>query len=157
MADLHIEEFFGDAARVLVSLYRIFPRPVTLFVEDISGPDEPDEYGVHSHRHQACFATMLFLHNEGFVEYAETIRSEALDQASLSGKALSLLLSPMLSPISDKSVSQNATEIEQNSSLPASVLAEQATAIYQLEHAVKHNDAATTTRIMQYLLADITR
>ena len=149
MADLHIEEFFADGARILVSLYRIFPRPITLFVEDIAGPDEPDEYGVHSHRHQACFATMLFLHNEGFVDYAETIRSEALDQASLSGKALSLLLSPLPDAIHEVAESSDA--------LPASVQAEQATAIYQLNQAVQDNDKSTITKIMQSLLATMTR
>ena len=146
MADLHIEEFFGDAARVLVNLYRIFPRPVSLFVEDIAGPDEPDEYGVHSHRHQACFATMLFLETEGFITYAETIRSEALDQAALTGKALSLLLTPM----------QTAGGTPSEGPLPASVQVEHSTAIYQLEQAVKHHRVAVITNIMQHLLASMT-
>ena len=150
MADLHIEEFFGDAGRILVSLYRIFPRPVTLFVEDICGPDEPDEYGVHSHRHQACFATMLFMQVHGFISYNETIRSEALDQTSLSGACLSLLLSPMPTV-------HAADQASKDSSLPAIVQAEHSTAIFQLEQAVKNHDVLATTTIMQHLLQQMTR
>ena len=48
MADIHIEEFYKDAAIALVQLYNAFPRRVNLFVEDIAGPDEPDEFGLHS-------------------------------------------------------------------------------------------------------------
>ena len=59
MADIHIEEFYKDAAIALVQLYNAFPRRVNLFVEDIAGADEPDEFGLHSKRHMACFGTLL--------------------------------------------------------------------------------------------------
>jgi len=39
MADIHVEEFYKDAAVALVQLYSAFPRRVNLFVEDIAGPD----------------------------------------------------------------------------------------------------------------------
>ncbi len=45
MADIHVEEFYKDVAIALVQLYMSFPRRVNLFVEDIAGPDEPDEFG----------------------------------------------------------------------------------------------------------------
>ncbi|MEM7100327.1 MAG: hypothetical protein AAF541_18820 [Pseudomonadota bacterium] len=147
MADIHIEEFYADAAKMLVSLYGIFPRPVTLFVEDICGPDEPDEYGVHSHRHQACFATMLFLANEGFIQFGQTIRSEAVDQASLTGKCFSSLMTPLaielVSPV-DKS-------------LPPSVLTERSTVAFQLTEAIKLNNTERTSTIMLHLICEMTR
>ena len=83
MADLHIEEFYKDVARILVQMYHSFPRKSQVFVEDISGPDVPDEYGVHSPRHQSCFGAMLWLSEEGFIRYLDTIRQEAIDQAIL--------------------------------------------------------------------------
>ncbi|MBU2875381.1 hypothetical protein [Marinobacter salexigens] len=94
MADIHIEEFYKDAAIALVQLYGAFPRRVNLFVEDIAGPDEPDEFGLHSKRHMACFGTLLWLAEEGFLRYVDTIRQEALDQAVLTQEAFIRLSSP---------------------------------------------------------------
>lgn len=95
MADLHIDDFYKDASRILVQLYNAFPRKTTVYVEDISGPDSPDEYGIHSPRHQACFSAMLWLADEGYVRYEDTIRQEALDQAVLTHKAFILLNTPV--------------------------------------------------------------
>lgn len=91
MSDLHIDDFFRDAAIVLNRLYLSFPRPMTVFVEDIIGHDEPDEFGMHSVRHDACFATMQWLAVEGHLRFVETIRHEAIDQAVLSGRMFTLL------------------------------------------------------------------
>ncbi len=126
MAGIHIDEFYADAAQIIVSLYDVFPRPVTIFVEDICGPDEPDEYGVHSHRHLACFATLLWLAEEGYIRYNETIRSEAIDQAVLSGRCFTALLTP----------APGATQAE-TTDLPPSIKAEHATVIYRLSQALK--------------------
>ncbi len=91
MADIHIADFHKDAARILVSLYASFPRRVMLCVEDFIGVDTPDEFGLHSHRHMACFSTMVWLAESGFVTYVDTIRQEALDQATLSRAGFLLL------------------------------------------------------------------
>ena len=74
MADLHVEEFHKDAAIALTQLYGAFPRRVNLFVEDIAGPDEPDEFGLHSKRHMACLGALLWLGEEGLLRYVDTIR-----------------------------------------------------------------------------------
>jgi hypothetical protein len=126
MAGIHIDEFYADAAQIIVSLFGVFPRPVTIFVEDICGPDEPDEYGVHSHRHLACFATLLWLAEEGYIRYKETIRSEAIDQAVLSGRCFTTLLTP----------APGAAQAEKTD-LPPSIKAEHATVIYRLTQALK--------------------
>ena len=128
MAGIHIDDFYADAAHALVSLYNVFPRPVTLFAEDICGADEPDEYGVHSHRFLACFATMVWLAEEGYIRFEDTIRQEAIDQAVLSGRCYSALLTPRDNPANGDTVSN---------ALPPSIQADQATIIYQLENALK--------------------
>lgn len=83
MADIHIEEFYKDLAKILLQLHNAFPRKSQVFVEDISGADDPDEYGLHSKRHQSCFSAMLWLADEGFIRFEDTIRQEAIDQAVL--------------------------------------------------------------------------
>ncbi|WP_097461167.1 hypothetical protein [Mangrovitalea sediminis] len=83
MADIHIDDFYKDTARILLQLYNAFPRKASVFVEDIAGPDQPDEFGLHSKRHMACFGAMLWLAEEGFIRYVDTIRQEAVDQAIL--------------------------------------------------------------------------
>ncbi|MCC5887126.1 MAG: hypothetical protein JJT88_11905 [Gammaproteobacteria bacterium] len=93
MSDLHIDDFCKDIALVLNQLYLMFPRKSSLFVEDISGPDEPDEYGLHSARHMACLSAMLWLAEEGYIRFEDTIRQEAVDQVVLGGRMFSLLSS----------------------------------------------------------------
>ena len=91
MADIHIDDFYRDVAKILTLLYGVFPRKTALFVEDVSGPDEPDEFGLHHPRFQACFSTMIWLAEHGYLLYRDTIRDEALDQAVLSQKAFLVL------------------------------------------------------------------
>ncbi|MDO3385421.1 hypothetical protein QWI17_06160 [Gilvimarinus sp. SDUM040013] len=93
MADIHISDFHKDAARALNLLYSSFPRKLTLFVEDIAGPDSPDEFGLHSPRHMACLSTLLWLADEGYIRYDDTIRQEAIDQATLTHRGFVLLSS----------------------------------------------------------------
>jgi len=113
MADLHIDDFYKDAARTLVQLYNAFPRKVAVYVEDISGPDTPDEYGIHSPRHQACFSAMLWLAEEGYIRYVDTIRQEAIDQAVLTYKAFVLLNSPApVSPGADSPIPERITHLQ---------------------------------------------
>ena len=139
MSDLHIAEFYQDVARILTALYGVFPRPVTLYVEDISGPDEPDEYGVHSPRHQACFAAMHWLGEEGLIRFEDTIRQEAVDQCVLTGQCFTALLTP-------------PPDLEPNNTLPTSVAQERSTVIYLLAQAVKQKDSGAISAHMQLLL-----
>ena len=59
MADINVDDFFKDAARTLAALYGVFPRRHAIFVEDIYAPEEPDEFGMHSDRHRACFGKAI--------------------------------------------------------------------------------------------------
>ncbi len=94
MRDTHINNFYRDAGLVLQKLYRAFPRKIAIYVEDISGPDEPDEYGLHSSRYLACLSTMLWLGEQDYLSYESTIRQEAIDQAVLTHKGFTLLSAP---------------------------------------------------------------
>ena len=101
MADLHIDDFYRDSAMILLRLYSSFPQKTILYVDDVSGPDTPDEFGLHSARYQACFSAMVWLAEAGYVNFTDTIRDEALDQAVLSQKGFLMLsmrseLSPRL-------------------------------------------------------------
>ena len=93
-ADLHIEDFHQEVARILVALYNRFPQPGSLFVVDLIGEHEPDAFGVPAPRHMACFSTMLWLAQEGFLRYTDTIRQEAIDQCCLTERAFTLLSAP---------------------------------------------------------------
>ncbi len=102
MADIHIADFHRDSAAILATLYRSFPRKIQLFVDDIAGSAEPDEFGLPSPRHQACFATMVWLAEAGYINYLSPIRQEALDQATLSHMAFTLLSSPSQIPCTEQ-------------------------------------------------------
>ncbi len=130
MSGIHIDEFYADATHIITSLFSVFPRPVTIFAEDICGPDETDEYGLHSTRYQACFATMLWLGEEGYIRYVDTIRQDAVDQAVLSGRCFSILVSPAPA----QTEQQIDPELEQ---LPPSVRAEHTSIIYHLQSALR--------------------
>jgi hypothetical protein len=141
MSDIHIDDFYKDAAKVLLVLYQYFPRPYTVYVSDISGPDEPDEYGLHSDRHQACFSAMIWLADAALLRYVDIINKDAIDQAVLTQKALTLL------------TTRSAIRFQpEEETMPPSVADEHASHIHQLRFAVKSGASFTIRRIMQHLL-----
>lgn len=142
MSDLHIADFHKDAAVILLQLYGYFPRRATIYVEDVSGPDEPDEYGLHSERFNACFSAMLWLADENFLRYESTIRQQAIDQAVLTQQAFTLLTSPCEQPF------PGFPHRDQ----PPSVQQESTTNIAQLREAVKSRSSIAIEQIMQYLM-----
>lgn len=93
MGDINIHDFYHDAARALVLLFSSFPKPITLYVDDVCGPNEPDEFGLPSPRFEAGFGAVLWLAKEGFIRYESTIRQEAFDQAVLTERGFVLLAS----------------------------------------------------------------
>jgi len=93
MADLHIDDFYRDVATIFLRLYAVFPRKTILYVEDICGPDQPDEFGLHHPRFEAGFSAMVWLAEQGYLNFQDTIRAEALDQAVLSRRGFLLLTS----------------------------------------------------------------
>jgi len=134
MADIHVEEFYKDAAIALAQLYSAFPRRVNLFVEDIAGPDETDEFGLHSKRHMACFGALLWLAEEGFLRYVDTIRQEALDQAVLTQEAFTRLSSPAPDALVEKLM---GPEDPTRTSLPPSLQEDLSSHIHLVRTALK--------------------
>ncbi|MFL1465408.1 hypothetical protein [Marinobacter sp. HN1S83] len=146
MADIHVEEFFKDAAIALVQLYSAFPRRINLFVEDIAGPDEPDEFGLHSKRHMACFGALLWLEEEGLLRYVDTIRQEALDQAVLTQKAFVRLSTPASAGLLARL--ENLAPRDQDQ-LPESVRQDLSTHIHLIRNALRSGSSATISQVMQ--------
>lgn len=144
MADLHIDDFYRDVAKIFLRLYAIFPRKTVLYVEDISGPDEPDEFGLHHPRFQACFSAMVWLAEHGYLNFEDNIRQEALDQVVLSQKAFLLLSSR-----SDLEF----TKVLPQEALPPSVVEESQANIAQLRRAMREGSSIMLQKSVRYLLA----
>lgn len=89
--DLHIDDFCQDVARTFIQLYKRFPLKEILYLDDICGPDEVDEFGLHSKRHMACLAAIGWLANAGYIDYDSVIKEEAYEGAVLSHKAFTFL------------------------------------------------------------------
>jgi hypothetical protein len=143
MSDIHIDDFFKDAAITLNRLYLSFPRPAPVFVEDVCGPVTTDEFGIPRDRYVACFATFLWLAEESYLRYTDTIRQEAVDQAVLTGRCFNVLT--MRAP---------AWEPD-DSNLPASVRNEQSTNINRLRGALKSGSSISVRAIMTDIMASM--
>ena len=141
MTDINIDDFFKDGARALSQLYSVFPRRHSIFVEDICGADEPDEFGLHSARHMSCLGTLLWLGEEGYLRYEDVIRQEAVDQAVLSARCFTVLSRPILD--------SDCADIDQ---LPGSVRAERATRIHRIRQALKQKSSAQIRSVMVDLM-----
>ena len=87
-ADLQIDEFCRNVARALLRVHSAFPQPIVLFVEDLIGTTEVDEFGLHPPEHRACFSALLWLGSEQYLRFGETIKQEALDQVVLTERTL---------------------------------------------------------------------
>lgn len=123
MIDVNIDDFYKDIAVILLSLYRQFPQKISLFVEDVSGPDTIDEFGLHSPRHMACVGAFQWLHDEGYVRYRDLARYEVADDCTLTQKAFSKLIKPHL----NTEQSESASSIER----------QQSTLVFKLDEAIQ--------------------
>ena len=151
MTDLHIDDFYKDAAAILLRLYALFPRKQILFVDDIyksngGKADEPDEFGLPSPRHLSCFSAMVWLGEEGFLRYEAPIRQEALDQAVLTEKGFLLL--------SSRSEMPALLDEADNDNLPPSIMAASQTNVAQLRRALGSGSSILIGQCVQYLLTD---
>jgi len=137
--DLQIDDFYRDAASGLLLLYQAFPRKTALYVEDLIGREEPDEYGLPSKRHQSCLGALLWLAEEGYIRFDSTIHYEALDQAVLTEKAFLRM---------SRSLPQTLHEGE---NLPPSVRRVHATLAHQLREALASRHSERVARLTRQL------
>jgi hypothetical protein len=92
MLDVHIDDFFSDTAVILLSGLQNFPAPQILFIEDICGPDDTDEFGLHSPRHLAALGAIQWLRDENYVRFGVIDRQESVDDFVLTSKSFSRLI-----------------------------------------------------------------
>ncbi|CAD5110052.1 hypothetical protein [Zestomonas carbonaria] len=137
--DLQIDDFYKDCAAGLLALYQAFPRKVALYVEDLIGREEPDEFGLPSKRHQSCLGALLWLADEGYLRYESTIAYDALDQAVLTEKGFLRLSRAVPHAVRD------------GEPLPASVRRVQASLAHQLREALSSRHSERVARLARLL------
>ncbi len=139
--DLHIDDFYRDAARGLVMLYQSFPCPVTLYMDDFVGVLPPDEVGLPHPRQQHCLSSLLWLAGEGYLRHQGTLGYEAVNQAELSQKAFVRLASAQ-HPF--------ATGLD---GMPASIQRTQGSLAQQLRQHLRNGDTEALIRVMQHFFS----
>ncbi|AYC33216.1 hypothetical protein D3880_13035 [Pseudomonas cavernae] len=137
--DLQIDDFYKDCAAGLLQLYQAFPRKTALYVEDLIGREEPDEFGLPSKRHQSCLGALLWLADEGYLRYESTIHYDALDQSVLSEKGFLRL---------SRAIPHTLRDAE---ALPPSVRRVQATLAHQLREALASRHSERIARLARLL------
>jgi|TARA_B110000093_G_C12925577_1_gene391144 hypothetical protein len=157
MADINIENFYKHIARILSILYEAFPSKSPLYVDDVAGVDDPDEYGLHSPDYTAGFFAMLWLADEQYIRYMDTIRQDGVDQAVLTHKAF-LKLTQVSDPIYQATVYQTddshvvgTTQTEEAGS-PPSVIEDHMLVINQLRHALRSGDSIAIAKVVRHIL-----
>jgi hypothetical protein len=136
--DLQIDEFYKDAAAAMLLLYQAFPRKVALYVEDLIGREEPDDFGLPSQRHQNCLGALLWLAEEGYLRFDSCIAHDALDQAVLSEKAFLRL-------------TRGVPELTLDGDLSPSIRRVQASLAFQLRDALASRHGERVARLTQQL------
>lgn len=145
MSDIHIDDFYKDVGEVLLRLYSNFPRKTSVYVEDIAGPANYDEFGLPCDRFVACFSTMIWLADHGYLTYESIIHQEAIDQAVLTHKSFMILSSR-----------SSFTASEADADLPASVLEANSSNVHQLRQVLKsHNSSQIKTCLRELLSHDL--
>ncbi len=139
--DLQIDDFYRDAAAGLLTLYQAFPRKITLYVDDLIGHEEPDEFGLPSKRHQSCLGALLWLAEEGYLRYESTIQSLALDQVVLTEKAFLRLTRTLIDTETDYS------------ELPASVRRVHSSMANQIRQALRDGHSEQLAQLTRQLFA----
>lgn len=137
--DLQIDDFYKDAAAGLLALYQAFPSKTALYVEDLIGREEPDEFGLPTPRHQSCLGALLWLADEGYIRFESTIGYDALDQAVLSEKGF-LRLSRGI-----------PHALPEGDALPPSVRRVRATLAFQLRAALAERHGERVVRLTRLL------
>ena len=157
MADINIENFYKHIARILSILYATFPSKTPLYVDDVAGVDAPDEYGLHSPDYTAGFFAMLWLADEQYIRYMDTIRQDGVDQAVLTHKAF-LKLTQVSEPIYQATIGQAEEadlisvpqKVDPGSS--PSVIEDHMLVINQLRHALRSGDSIAIAKVVRHIL-----
>jgi hypothetical protein len=148
MTDIHIDDFYKDVAIIFLRLYTTFPRKTILYVDEICGADEPDEFGLHSERFLSGFSAMVWLTEHGYLKCDGPIKQEALDQAVLSEQGFLILSSRSELDFGD----DEDQHTENNGGIPQSIMEHSKTNINQLRKAVKSQSSIMIRQSVHSLL-----
>jgi hypothetical protein len=153
MADINIENFYRHIAKILNILYIAFPSKQPVYVDAVAGIDEPDEYGLHSPQYTAGFFALIWLADEGFLRYSDTIRQDGIDQACLTHKAF-LRLTEATEPIYAEPVMEgsNVISIVPPTELSPSIREDRRLVINQLRNALRSGSSIAITKVVQHIL-----
>lgn len=157
MADINVENFYKNMGKILSMLYASFPTKTPVYVDEVAGIDDPDEYGLHSPHYTAGFYAMIWLAEEGFVRYASAIREDGIDQACLTQRAF-LILTQVAEPICSESVGEseesNVVRLtrEEEATLTPSVQEDRKLVINQLRNALKSGSSIAVKKVVQHIL-----
>lgn len=135
MNDVNIDDFYHDMGVILLTLFQQFPRKVSLFIDDISGPDDMDEFGLHSPRYLSAIGALMWLHDEGYVRYSDIIKQESAEDCTLTQKAFVKLIRPNLT----------ADEFENANSIKK----RESTLAFQMQQALKNQSSIDMQNIIQ--------
>ena len=127
-------------------------------MDEVAGVDEPDEYGLHSPTYTAGYFAMLWLADEGFIKYADTIRQDGIDQAFLTHKAFLILTAPTDRMINE-TVDVNGAEIGGNvvslqplEDISPSLQEERKLVISQLREALRSGSSIFVNKVINHIL-----
>jgi hypothetical protein len=155
MADINIENFYRHIAKILSILYASFPTKTPVFVDDVAGIDEPDEYGLHSPHYTAGYYALIWLGEEEFLRYSDTIRQDGIDQVILTHKAF-LKLTAVADPIyvapAFRTDETNVVSIAPAADLSPSVVEDRKLVINQLRTALRSGDSIAISKVVTYIL-----
>jgi len=155
MADINIENFYKHIGKVLSILYAAFPTKSAIYVDEVAGIDDPDEYGLHSPDYTSGYFALIWLGDEGYLRYTDTIRQDGIDQAALTHKAF-LRLTHISDPIylepSLPSGEEEQAELPTSLDLSPSLIEDHKLVINQLRSALHSGDSIAITKVVQYIL-----
>ena len=155
MADINIENFYRHIGRILSILYELFPTKAPVYVDDVAGIDEPDEYGLHSPQYTAGFFALVWLADEGYIRYSDTIRQDGIDQAAPTHKAF-LRLTQISDPIYMAPVykvdESNLVRIAPTEEPSPSMVEDQKLVINQLRNALRSGDSIAINKVVLHIL-----
>lgn len=154
MADINIENFYQHIARILNILYTAFPTKTPVYVDEVAGIDDPDEYGLHSPTYTSGYFALIWLADEGYLRYENSIRQDGIDQACLTHMGF-LKLTRIKDPIYIKPTpaSDNIVNISPAESLSPSVVEERNMVINQLRAALNDGSSIAINKVVDHILS----
>lgn len=155
MADINIENFYQHIAKILNILYFAFPTKTPVYVDDIAGVDDPDEYGLHSPTYTSGFFAMIWLADEGYIRYVNTIREDGVDQACLTHKAflkLTRVCEPIYTAPHLATDQGNIISIAPAEKLSPSVVEDRKLVINQLRTAMEDGSSIAISKVIDHIL-----